>query len=202
MDSALINIRDPFVLTENGKYYMYGTRAVDFGRKTGGFDVYVSQDLNEWNGPFPCFDSEKYGLNREVNWAPEVHKYNGKYFMFASFTRENGLRGTYALSSQSPLGPFCPRSKGALTPKAWECIDGTFTVKTECLILFSAMSIHRRLTARYAICLYRRILKRAQVRQGLYLLRPRRNGRIKRRPASIMLQTALLCTAQKAVNFL
>ena len=126
MDSALINIRDPFVLTENGKYYMYGTRAVDFGRKTGGFDVYVSQDLNEWNGPFPCFDSEKYGLNREVNWAPEVHKYNGKYFMFASFTRENGLRGTYALSSQSPLGPFCPHSKGALTPKTWECIDGTF----------------------------------------------------------------------------
>ena len=36
-----INIRDPFVLFENDKYYMYGTRAADFGKKTGGFDVYV-----------------------------------------------------------------------------------------------------------------------------------------------------------------
>lgn len=47
MNCSYINIRDPFVLCENGKYYMYGTRAVDFGRKTGGFDVYVSSDLKE-----------------------------------------------------------------------------------------------------------------------------------------------------------
>ena len=26
-----INIRDPFVLCENGKYYLYGTRAANFG---------------------------------------------------------------------------------------------------------------------------------------------------------------------------
>ena len=40
-----INIRDPFVLVENGTYYLYGTRAKDFGRHTGGFDVYLSKDL-------------------------------------------------------------------------------------------------------------------------------------------------------------
>ena len=39
MKNSEINIRDPFVLYENGKNYMYGTRAKDFGRKTGGFDV-------------------------------------------------------------------------------------------------------------------------------------------------------------------
>lgn len=125
MNCSDINIRDPFVLCENGKYYMYGTRAVDFGRKTGGFDVYVSSDLKEWSRA-ECFDSEKAGLNREVNWAPEVHKYNGRYYMFASFTKENGLRGTYALEADSPLGPFRKHSKGALTPEEWECIDGTF----------------------------------------------------------------------------
>lgn len=126
MRADQINIRDPFVLAENGKYYLYGTRAADFGRKTGGFDVYVSVDLAEWSGPFACFDSERFGLNREVNWAPEVHCYQGSYYMFASFTRENGLRGTYALKADSPLGPFVPHSNGALTPDAWECIDGTF----------------------------------------------------------------------------
>lgn len=131
MRSDQINIRDPFVLCENGKYYMYGTRASDFGKKTGGFDVYVSGDLKDWSAPFPCFDSEKFGINREVNWAPEVHRYNGAFYMFASFTRENGLRGTYALKADSPLGPFYPHSNGALTPDEWECIDGTFYCENE-----------------------------------------------------------------------
>ena len=123
-----INIRDPFVLFEDGKYYMYGTRAKDFGHLTGGFDVYVSDDLADWSDPVQCFDSEKFGLNRSVNWAPEVHKFGEAYYMFASFTKENGLRGTYALKAESPLGPFVPHSKGALTPLAWECIDGTLYV--------------------------------------------------------------------------
>ncbi len=40
-----INIRDPFVVYEDGKYYLYGTRAKDFGYLVGGVDVYVSEDL-------------------------------------------------------------------------------------------------------------------------------------------------------------
>ena len=123
-----INIRDPFVLPEDGKYYMYGTRGAGFGRYTGGFDVYVSEDLAEWSGPTPCFDSAVFGMNRQVNWAPEVHKYRGKYYLFATFTRENGLRGTFALIADRPEGPFRPHSEGPLTPEAWECLDGTLYV--------------------------------------------------------------------------
>ena len=48
--------------------------------------------------------------------------------MFATFTQENGLRGTYSLCSDSLLGPFVPHSNGALTPNEWECLDGTFYV--------------------------------------------------------------------------
>lgn len=120
-----INIRDPFVLEDNGKYYLYGTRAANFGSKTGGFDVYTSSDLISWSEPYECFDSEKYGLNDDVAWAPEVHKYNGGYYMLATFTQKNGLRGTYILKAKSPLGPFMPHSRGAVTPKEWECLDGT-----------------------------------------------------------------------------
>ena len=123
-----INIRDPFVLIENGTYYLYGTRAKDFGRNTGGFDVYLSEDLETWSDPLPVFDSASYGLNREVNWAPEVHKYKNNYFLFATFTQENGLRGTYALIADRPEGPFRPHSDGALTPDGWECLDGTLYV--------------------------------------------------------------------------
>ena len=128
MKKEQINIRDPFVVYENGKYYLYGTRAKNFGGCTKGFDVYISDDLVDWSDPIECFDSEKYGLNSAVNWAPEVHKYKGKYYMFATFTQENGLRGTYSLCSDSLLGPFVPHSKGALTPNEWECLDGTLYV--------------------------------------------------------------------------
>ena len=128
MKKEQINIRDPFVVYENKKYYLYGTRAKDFGSQTDGFDVYVSDDLENFSDPIECFSSGKYGLNRNVNWAPEVHKYNGKYYMFATFTHENGMKGTHSLCSESLLGPFLPNSKGSLTPDDWECLDGTLYV--------------------------------------------------------------------------
>ncbi len=126
-----INIRDPFVLVEDGTYYMYGTRAADFGVGTGGFDVYTSSDLATWSDPVPCFDSARYGMNRGVNWAPEVHVYRGGYYMFATFTREDGLHATYVLRGDSPLGPFAPHGERELTPAGWECLDGTLYVSPE-----------------------------------------------------------------------
>ncbi len=132
MKNSEINIRDSFVLYENGKYYMYGTRADNFGRKTKGFDVYISDNLENWSEPIECFNSEEHSLNLEVNWAPEVHKYKDSYYMFATFTKEsNNLRGTFILKSESPLGPFVPHSKGAVTPEDWECLDGTLYINRE-----------------------------------------------------------------------
>lgn len=126
-----INIRDPYILFENGRYYMYGTRAKDFGIRTGGFDVYTSCDLVNWSEPVECFSSEVHGLNKGANWAPEVHKYNGQFYMFATFARENGLRGTYILRANDPLGPFLPHSSGAVTPEEWECLDGTLYISKD-----------------------------------------------------------------------
>lgn len=123
-----INIRDPFILKEGEKYYLYGTRAKNFGKETGGFDVYTSTDLKNWSEPEECFNSEKNKLNRQVNWAPEVHKYKGSYYMFATFTKENGLRGVYILKADSPQGEFRLHSKGAVTPNEWECLDGTLYI--------------------------------------------------------------------------
>lgn len=131
MKLSEINIRDPFVLEEQGIYYLYGTRAVDFGVRVKGFDVYTSRDLEEWSSPQVCFDSVKWKLDREVNWAPEVHKYKDAYYMFATFTMENGRRGTYILKAESPAGPFVPHSRGAVTPEEWECLDGTLYISRE-----------------------------------------------------------------------
>lgn len=125
MKNQDINIRDPFVLVHNGKYYMYGTRGKDFGCKTGGFDVYIGTDLENWSEPVQVFDSHKHGYNTHVNWAPEVHEHKGRFYMLATFTKPDGLRGTYILVSDSPCGEFVPHSKGAVTPDGWECLDGT-----------------------------------------------------------------------------
>ncbi len=127
MKNCEIHIRDPFILTEGDTYYMYGTRAKDFGRFVGGFDVYVSKDLENWSEPIACFDSDAFGMNKEVNWAPEVHKYGDAYYMFATFT--DGLRGTYILKADKPTGPFKPHSDGKVTPQEWECLDGTLYVE-------------------------------------------------------------------------
>ena len=131
MKATDINIRDPFILLEDGVYYLYGTRAKNFGRLVGGFDVYTSTDLENWSEAHECFNSEKYSMNKEVNWAPEVHKYNDAYYMFATFTRENNLRGTFILKSLSPMGPFEPYSDGPVTPVEWECLDGTLYIENE-----------------------------------------------------------------------
>ncbi len=123
-----INIRDPFIVLENNMYYMFGTRASNFGVKTGGFDVYISEDLENWSEPIECMNSVDQGLNNAVNWAPEVWKYNDNFYMLATFTQENGLRGTFALVSDSIVGPYIKCSDKALTPESWECLDGTFYI--------------------------------------------------------------------------
>ena len=131
MKCSEINIRDPYVIYLDGIYYMYGTRAANFGNHTGGFDVYTSTDLETWSDPIPCFDSAAYGMNIGVNWAPEVHIYRGAYYMFATFSRECGLHGTFVLKADSPLGPFAPHGDRELTPVEWECLDGTLYVSPE-----------------------------------------------------------------------
>lgn len=130
MKKSDINIRDPFVLVDNGTYYMYGTRARNFGQGVAGFDVYTSTDLENWSDAIEVFDSVKNNMNRDVNWAPEIHKYNGSYYILATFTQENGLRGTFILNADNPLGPFVPYgSDGALTPHEWECLDGSLYIE-------------------------------------------------------------------------
>ena len=121
-----INIRDPFVLKEDGKYYLYGTRGETAWTKAEGLDVYVSDDLENWSGPHECFSvPENFWGEKEI-WAPEVHKYNGSYYMFASFYSEKRSRATQILKSDTPMGPFLPFTDDAITPVGWTCLDGTF----------------------------------------------------------------------------
>lgn len=124
-----INIRDPFVLVYSGKYYMYGTRAATCWGEADGFDCYISEDLNAWEGPFEVFHRPE-GFKYDKNyWAPEVHLYNNAFYMFATFnTVSEDMKGTMILRATTPLGPFVPWSNWKITPEEWNCLDGTLYV--------------------------------------------------------------------------
>lgn len=119
-----IRVRDPFILPYQGVYYLYCARTP----QGLGFQVYTSTDLENWEGPAPVFDYTPGFWGTQDYWAPEVHHYNGKFYLFASFKGENVCRGTAILIAESPTGPFIPHSDGAVTPKDWECLDGTLYV--------------------------------------------------------------------------
>ncbi len=126
-----IQIRDPFVLPvpQEQAYYMYGTCS-PLGLL--GFDAYSSKDLQHWDGPFPVFRGSDGFWGRQDFWAPEVHPYRGKYYMFATFAKANPLfRGTQILVSESPRGPFAPVGDRAHTPPDWLSLDGTLYIDPE-----------------------------------------------------------------------
>jgi arabinan endo-1,5-alpha-L-arabinosidase len=126
-----IHIRDPFVLplTAEKQYYLYGTTGPQsWTNFASGFDYYTSSDLQIWEGPFPAFrPPTNFWADRNF-WAPEVHAYRGRYYLFASFKAEGVCRGTQILAADSPQGPFLPVSEGPVTPHDWECLDGTLFV--------------------------------------------------------------------------
>lgn len=131
MKRGEINIRDPFVLVWDGAYYLYGTRGPTCWGPADGFDVYVSRDLAEWDGPFVCFQNDGSFWADRNYWAPEVYRWADAFYMFASFKHSSVRRGTAVLRADSPLGPFKPWSKGPVTPTDWECLDGTLYVSRQ-----------------------------------------------------------------------
>lgn len=126
-----IRIRDPFILTdtENDCYYMYGTTALADGSIAAfdTFSVYKTKDLENFEEPKVVFDGKKHGFWADHDfWAPEVHKYNGKYYIFGSCKADGKCRATQIFVCDTPDGDFRPLTEAPITPADWECLDGTF----------------------------------------------------------------------------
>jgi len=114
-----INIRDPYVLVSGGKYYLYGTRSATTWEPVGGLDVYVSDDLENFDGPFEIMPAKSYNY-----WAPECYEINGAFYLVVTVLSTEWKKGIYVYRAEKPTGPFESYSN-RLTPENWTCIDGT-----------------------------------------------------------------------------
>lgn len=127
-------MRDPFIYTDpkRGLYFLYGTNmhTCDGAANVDPFfEVWVSEDLEIFHGPYLVFAPPKGFWGVKQYWAPEVHDYQGNCYLFATFKGGIGEdRGTAILRAEHPEGPFREHSVGHATLKGHECLDGTFYV--------------------------------------------------------------------------
>ena len=65
-----ILIRDPYIVVYEGKYYMYGTDGTNaFGGQMDSFPVWVSEDLENWAGPYTIFKNDGSFWADKQYWA-------------------------------------------------------------------------------------------------------------------------------------
>lgn len=99
----MTDIGDPYVLKDEGKYYMYATSAPSYG-----FLVWESENLVDWEEVGLAYDhidmESKWALGDF--WAPEVIEKDGTYYMSYSARNKSGSLRTAIATSDSPTGPF------------------------------------------------------------------------------------------------
>lgn len=117
-----LRIRDPYVVVHDGMYYMYKA-------EENSILVYKSRNLEEWDDGGAVYSLSDASWGCRDLWAPEVHLYKGKYYMFLSLLGKNGLRGTEISVSSTPNGHFTPLTNRPVTPENRSCIDGTLYVE-------------------------------------------------------------------------
>jgi arabinan endo-1,5-alpha-L-arabinosidase len=145
---ADVRMRDVCILADETTQTYYavsstiGPRSEAFGRHD--VRVYTSRDLVAWEGPHTVFSTwpELWGnVNIRGIWAPEMHVYRGKYYLFLTFDTDalfpeqwrewlpRVKRGSQVLVGNSPLGPFTPFQNHSTLPVDMMTLDGTLWVE-------------------------------------------------------------------------
>ena len=135
VDLDSMRMSDPFILADPATrtYYMTGS----------GGTVYRSSDLRTWEGPYrvEAHDPASWMGPNPAIWAAELHRYQGRYYYFATFTNRNIIvdtvpgrynvqrRASHVLMSENVMGPYRPMNDGIYLPAKWSTLDGTLWVE-------------------------------------------------------------------------
>lgn len=89
-------IKDPFILLDNGIYYLCCKGVGEYWEDTV-WACFVN-DGGSLKGEWKKTENKVYenpSFAQKQSWAPEVHKYKGAYYMFASYySSKTNHRGT------------------------------------------------------------------------------------------------------------
>jgi arabinan endo-1,5-alpha-L-arabinosidase len=138
---ADIRMRDVCILPDvaSKTYYMIGP-----GRRS--VRAYTSTDLASWQGSQTIFSppDDIWGDIRVLSiWAPEMHFYKGKYYLFLTFDTRNRFpeqwrnwlprvtRGSQVLGADAPTGPYKPFQNHSTLPVDMMTLDGTLWVEDD-----------------------------------------------------------------------
>lgn len=145
LKTSTIRIRDPFVLpcAASKTYLLYSVLPDKGEGDPVGVQVYESDDLERWSQPQTIFTLPSERV--KWVWAPEIHYYQGRYYLFVTLTFHELLeeekpclcedwppmyrRGVYVFVGDSPKGPFESLKPTSHTPVKWMALDGTLTVE-------------------------------------------------------------------------
>ncbi len=137
-------LRDPFVLADERTqtYYLVTSSVNPTGVAGPAVSVLTSKDLQTWTGPHAVFEIGAEFWAQGHIWAPEMHRYKGKYYLFATMNGRRKLpdepwpdwpektaRGTQVLVADSPMGPFQPFQNRSHTDPNLMTLDGTLWVE-------------------------------------------------------------------------
>jgi len=131
--------RDPDIFPDPGTktYYLVGSSGK-------GVKIYSSKDLENWQGPRMIYTipHDLWGtIPVDGIWAPELHFYNGKYYLFLTFSTSQKffeqwrnwyprvMRGSQILVSDSITGPFTAFQSHSTLPVDMITLDGTLWVE-------------------------------------------------------------------------
>ena len=141
-------VRDPYIVTDTqtNTYFLYKASWIkdSAGNNVSGVVAYKSKDLEYWEGPFTVYTTPSDNWIKGAIWAPEVHWYNGKYYLFATLNSDiewkksqkgwppYTFRGTQIFYADNLLGPFLPyEDKLPHTPMDRMALDGTLWVEND-----------------------------------------------------------------------
>lgn len=140
---------DPFILadTDSRTYYLYtSVTSGALPRGQAGVVAYTSSDLQSWTGPKVVFEVPEDGWANPAHgaWAPEVHKYKGKYYLFVTLhnrdkiyteppqtLRTTHMRATQVFVGDTPDGPFKAMADKPSTPEGLMTLDGTLFIEDD-----------------------------------------------------------------------
>ena len=114
------NFGDPFIIIEDGVYYMFGT---DRGLP---FVCYKSSDGEHYDLVGQVLSSDdSFGVNDF--WAPEVIKYNNEFYMFYSARDVDGVLKVSVAKSNKIIGPYkdINKSRALLDELGYATIDAS-----------------------------------------------------------------------------